>query len=155
MGKRDRYRENPDPECQRWGRNYRSFPGVAECVRLILARKANGTWADIVASELAENARENLAELIDTFRDHESDSVAMFIMMAIEMAAIPESVEFLSCVLQEANPLFVPYARRALLAIDTPASRAVLFRATQAEQSHAPVPADGPVSNAESSPPAQ
>lgn len=155
MGKRDRYREHPDPEYQRWGRTYRSFPGVAECVRLILTRKANGAWADIVASELAENARENMAELIDKFRDHESDPVAMFIMMAIEMAAIPESVEFLSCVLREANPLFVPYARRTLVAINTPASRAVLFRAAQAEQSHAPVPTARPVSNAESSPPVQ
>jgi hypothetical protein len=126
MGKRTRYRDHPDPEYQRWGRTYPRFPGVAECARLIRARKATGAWADIVAFELAENAREHLAELIDAFADP-TGNVAQYVMMALELAALPESVDFLSRVLREGDPRFVPYARRALEAINTRESRTALF----------------------------
>ncbi|HVX60778.1 MAG TPA: hypothetical protein VHC19_09255 [Pirellulales bacterium] len=129
MGKRDRYRDHPDPDYQEWGRVYRTFPGVPECIRLILARKATGAWADIVAYELAENARENLSELIDAFHGHISDGVALYVMMALEMAALAESVDFLSAVLQQGDPRFAPYARRALKAINTREARTALFRA--------------------------
>jgi hypothetical protein len=135
LGKRDRYRDHIDPEYQRWGRTYHSFPGVAECVRLILSRKATGAWADIVVYELAANANENLKELIDAFREHLSDAVAMYVMMALELAASPASVGFLSNVLQEGNPRFAPYAQRALQEIDTRDSRFALFRAPQPEGS--------------------
>lgn len=139
MGKRNRYRDHCDPEVQRWGRTYPRFPGVAECARLIRARKATGTWAYIVAEELAENASDCLEELIDTFRedmteDHNSDDVAMYVMMALDIAKLPASVEFLSEVLQEGDPRFTPYARSALEAIDTRESRTALFHATHAEQ---------------------
>lgn len=118
MAKRDRYRDHPDPDYQRWGRRYRSFPGVAECARLVLQHKATGAWADIVVQELAENARDNLAELIQAFHEHVSDGFARYVMMALEVAALPESVEFLSTVLQRGDARFVPYARRTLQAID-------------------------------------
>ena len=128
MGKRDRYRDHPDPEYQGWGRTYRSFPGVAECARLILQHKATGAWADIVVHELAANARDNLAELIQAFHEHASDRFGIYVMMALEIAALPESVEFLSSVLQRGDARFVPYARRALQAIDTQKSRSELRR---------------------------
>jgi hypothetical protein len=128
MGKRDRYRDHPDPEYQRWGRTYRSFPGVTECARLILERKATGAWADIVVHELAANAGDNLAELIEAFHDHASDDFGTYVMMALEIAALPESVEFLSSVMQQGDARYVPYARRALQAIDTRESRSELRR---------------------------
>ena len=133
MGRRNRYRDHVDPEYRRWGRTYRSFPGVEECSRLILDRKATGAWADIVAFELAENASEHLNKLIDSFRAHESDAVAVHVLMALEMAALPASVDFLSCVIRDGNPKFVPYAQRALRAIDTKESRSVLFNAMDVE----------------------
>ena len=129
MGKRTRYRDHPDPEFQRWGRTYPRFPGVAECVRLIRVRKATGTWADIVVYELAENAGDFLEELTNAFHEHTSDDVAMYVMMALEMAKLPESVEFLSKVLREGEARFTPYARRALQAINTRKSRTALFDA--------------------------
>ena len=58
MGRRRRALESSSPEYRRWRRKYPRYPGVAECARLIRARKAKGEWADIIASELAENARE-------------------------------------------------------------------------------------------------
>jgi hypothetical protein len=134
LGKRDRYRDHVDPEHQRWGRTYRSFPGVDECVRLILAGKARGAWADIIAAELAEHASEHLDEMIDAFRAHVSDMVALYMLMALEIAALPTSVEFLAEVLKSDDPQFVPYATRALLAIDSPASRAVLYQATRGKE---------------------
>ncbi len=130
MGKRDRYYDHVDPEYQRWSRTYRSFPGVDECVRLILNGKATGAWADIVVFEIAENASENLAGMIDIFRDHESDDVAVFILNALELAALPVSVPFLSDVLRERKAKFVPYAKRGLTAINTKESRTALFNAT-------------------------
>ena len=135
MGKRDRYRDHFDPEYKRWGRTYRSFPGVDECARLILDRKATGAWADIVAYELAENARDHLDELINAFHDHVSDDVAIYVLMALEMATLPASVDFLSRVLRDRNAKFLPYAERALKAIDTKESRIVLYNAMDAEQS--------------------
>lgn len=137
MGKRDRYCDHVDPEYRRWGRTYRSFPGVAECTRLILDRKATGAWADIVAYELAENAHDHLDELIRAFHDHESDGVAIYVLMAIEMAALPASVDFLSGVLREGNVKFITYAERALKAIDTKESRTAQFNAMDAEQNDA------------------
>lgn len=132
MTNRDRYRDHVDPEYRRWRRKYRRFPGVAECVRLIRDRKATRAWADIVAFELADNAIDHLNELIRAFRDHESDEVGLFVLMALEMAALPASVEFLSSVLRDGNVRFVPQARRALQAIDTRESRVALLNASEA-----------------------
>lgn len=138
MGKRDRYRDHPDPEYQRWGRTYRLFPGVTECARLILQRKATGAWADIVAHELAENASGNLESLIAAFREHAADGFGVYVMMALEMAALPESVEFLSAVLRQGDARYAPYAQRALQAIDTRESRSALRRFHQDIASHPP-----------------
>jgi hypothetical protein len=132
MGKRDPYRDHVDPEYRRWGRTYRSFPGVDECARLVRERKATGAWADIVAFELAENASDCLDELIDAFRVHESDDFALYVLMALEMAALPSSVDFLSAVLRDGNVTYMPYAERALNAIDTKESRTALFNAINA-----------------------
>lgn len=140
MEKRYRYRDHVDPEYRRWGRTYRSFPGVDECARLILDRKATGAWADIVAFELAENARDHLNELTNAFRVHESDDFALYVLMALEMAALPASVDFLSSVLRDGNVRFTPYARRALKVIDTKESRAALLNTMDAEQIGEPEP---------------
>jgi hypothetical protein len=56
-------------------------------------------------------------------------------MMALEMAAIPESVDFLSDVLQQGDLRFMSYARHALQAINTREARSALFHATHAKQS--------------------
>jgi hypothetical protein len=133
MGKRNRYRDHVDPEHQRWGRRYRSFPGVAECARLIRSGKARGAWADIIAFELAENAASCLAELIETFRNESGGDVRHYVMMALEIARLPPSVPFLAEVLREADPRFVPYAERALRAINTPEARTALWTAGQPE----------------------
>lgn len=129
MGKRNRYRDHIDPEYQRWGREYPSFPGVSECARLIRNRKARGAWADIIAYELAENAADCLPELIATFRTDPSESVQLHVMMALDIAHLPESVSFLAEVLNAGHPQFTPYAERALKAVDTPESHSALWKA--------------------------
>ncbi len=126
MGKRNRYRDHIDPEYQRWGRRYPRFPGVAECARLIRSRKARGAWADIIASELAENAAGCLAELIETFRNDSGSDVRFYVMMALDIAQVPASVPFLAEVLREADPRLIPFAQRALQRINTPEARAAL-----------------------------
>ena len=133
MGKRHRYRDHIDPEYQRWGRSYPRFPGVAECARLIRDGKARGSWADIIAHELAENAGECLAELMETFRTDASDKVRLYVLMALDIARLPKSVSFLAEVLQEGNPQFTPYALRALNGIDTPESRTAVWQVTHGQ----------------------
>jgi hypothetical protein len=133
MGKRTRYRDHIDPEHQRWGRKYPRFPGVAECARLIRAGKARGTWADIIAYELAENANLCLPDLIETFRSDSSEDVRLYLMMALETARLPESVPFLAEVLHDGNPRFTPYVERALRNINTPEARTVLWKAGRSE----------------------
>ena len=86
-----------------------------------------------MAHELATHARDHLDELIDAFHEHASDGFRINVMIALEMAALPESVEFLSSVLQQRETRFVPYALRTLKAIDTRESRSALRRF---EQSH-------------------
>ena len=134
MGKRERYRDHLDPEIQRWGRNYPRFPGVAECTRLIRAGKARGTWADMIVHELSENAADHLPEMIAAFRESNDEDVALYVIMALEIAKLPTSIKFLSEVMRERNSRFVPYAHRALVAIDTRESRKTLFDALHAEQ---------------------
>ncbi len=131
MGKRSQYRDHIDPEVRRWGRKYPRFPGVAECARLIRARKAKGTWADIIAGELAQNASLCLPELIDTFHTDSNEAVRLYVMMALETAKLPESVPFLAEVLQGGDPIFIPYAERALRTINTKEARTVLWKASQ------------------------
>jgi len=133
MGKRNRYRDHIDPEQQRWGQTYTRFPGVAECARLIRDGKARGSWADIIAHELAENAGECLTELVETFRTDSSESVRLYVMMALEIARLPESVPFLAEVVQGGNPLFTPYVLRALEGINTCESRTALWNATHGQ----------------------
>lgn len=135
MGKRDQYRKHCDPEVQRWIRRYPRFPGVAECVRLIQAGRATGTWADILVEELAENAADCLEELIAAFRSDIADestsgSVAMYVMMALDIALLPASIEFLAQVMREGHPKYIPFARNALQTINTRESRTALFLAT-------------------------
>lgn len=133
MGKRNRYRDHIDPEHRRWGRAYPRFPGVEECARLIRDGKARGAWAYIIAHELAENAAQCLPKLIETFRTDPSESVQLYVMMALDIAHLPESVSFLAEVLQEGNPHFISYAERALKSIDTPDARKVLWKALRAQ----------------------
>jgi hypothetical protein len=130
MSKRNVYRDHMDPEYQRWGRKYPRFPGIAECARLIRAGKAKGAWADIIAQELAEHAAACLAELIQTYRTDPSDGVRLYMMMALEIAQLPESVPFLIEVLHDGNPMFTRYAERALQSINTPEARTALWNAT-------------------------
>jgi hypothetical protein len=100
------YREHIDPECRRWGKKYPRFPGVAECARLIRSRKAKGAWADIIAHELAANAANCLPELIAAYREGSGDDVALYVMMALDIARPPEAVPFLAEVLLEGDNRF-------------------------------------------------
>jgi hypothetical protein len=134
MVKRNRYRGHVDPEYQRWGRRYPRFPGVAECASLIRDGKARGAWADIIAFELAENAGTCLAELIEAFRSDPGDDVRLYVMMALDIARVPESVPFLAEVLREADPRYLPYAERALRGINTPEARTAVRNAVTVEK---------------------
>ena len=138
MNKRVSYRDHVDPEYQRWGRKYPRFPGVVECVRLIRTGKARGAWADIIAFELAANAASCLKELIETFHTDPSNDVRLYVMMALDIARVPESVAFLAEVLQDRNPKFTPYAERALQGIDTPEARSAHWKATNCKPEAAP-----------------
>ncbi len=131
MGKRNRFRDDWDPEMRRWGQKYPRFPGVAECARLIRDGKAQGGRAEIIVYELAENAANCLPDLIETFRTDPNETVRQFIMMALEIARLPESVPFLAEVLQQGDEHYAPYAFRTLKAIDTRESRTALWRAAQ------------------------
>lgn len=137
MGKRNRYHDHVDPELQRWGRKYPRFPGVAECARLIRAGKARRSWADIIAHELAENAALCLPDLIAAFRTDPSQDVRMYVMMALDIARLPETVPFLAEVLQQDNPRFTPFALRALQGIDTWEARTVLWNIAHAQSASA------------------
>ena len=132
MAKRARYGDHVDPEHRRWGRKYPRFPGIAECVRLIRARKARGAWAEIIAYELAENASSCLPELIDAFRNDSKRDVRLYVMMALETARLPEAVPFLEEVLRAGDEVFASYAERALRGINTAEARAALWNATHA-----------------------
>ena len=138
MGRRTRYRDHIDPEYRRWGHKYSRFPGAGECANLIRTGKARGAWADIIASELSENAAHCLPDLIELFRSDSSDDVRLYVMMAVENAGLPEAVPFLADVLHAGNSRFTPYAERALRNINTPEARTVLWNATHSGPSTAP-----------------
>ena len=126
MSKRHRYHDHVDPEHQRWGRTYPGFPGVAECVRLVQSGKAEGAWIDLIVLDLAINASDCLVDLLETYRREESDRMRLIILMALELAALPDSIEFLSEVLRQGDPRLAPYALHGLKAIDSKASRRAL-----------------------------
>lgn len=130
MSKRNVYHDHIDPEYQRWGQKYPRFPGVAECMRLIRAGKAKGAWADIILWELAEHAAVCLPELIETYRNEPRGDVRLYVMMALEIAQLSESVPFLVGVLHDNDPNLTPYAERALKGINTPEARTALWQAT-------------------------
>lgn len=64
---------------------------------------------------------------MESFRTDPSESVRLYVMMTLDIARLPESIPFLAEVLQEGNPLFTPYALRALNGIDTRESRTALW----------------------------
>jgi hypothetical protein len=129
MGKRAGNGNRIDPEYQRWRRKYPRFPGVAEFARLIRDGKARRAWADIIHFELAKNASQCLPELVATYRTGPSEDVRLYVMMALEVASLSASIPSLAEVLQQGNPRFVPYAKRALHGINTPEARTVLWNA--------------------------
>jgi hypothetical protein len=135
MAKRARFHDHLDPAYQEWGRKYPRFPGVAECVLLINEHKVRGVVTDIIVFELAEHAGSCLPDLIQAFRDNPSGDVRMFVLMALEIARLPESVEFFGEVLRDGDPRYRPYALRALKDIDTRESRKLLWQATHQEPS--------------------
>src|SRR5215470_1393139 len=138
MAKFSDYRHHSDPVYRSWDRKYPRFPGVDECARLIRAGKARRAWADIIAYELAENANNCLPALIDTFRNDPGDHVRLYMMMALEIAGLPESVPFLAEVLRDDNPQFTPYAERTLRSINTREARTVLWQAGHPEPDTSP-----------------
>lgn len=123
------YRDHIDPEYRRWGEAYPRFPGVAECARLIRSRKAKGAWADIIVHELAANAADCLPELIAAYREGSSDDVLTYVMMALDIARLPESVPFLEEIVRRGDDRYTPYAKRALKSIDTREARTALWNA--------------------------
>jgi hypothetical protein len=123
-------RDHVDPEYQRWKRKYPRFPGVAELMRLIRTRKAKGSWADIIVNEMADHAKECMADLLETFRTDESEEVRLYIMMALDIARPPEAVPFLAEVLREGNPRYARYAESALRGINTREARTALWNIT-------------------------
>ena len=135
MGQRARFHDHLDPAYQEWGRKYPRFPGVAECVRLIHEHKARGVVTDIIVFELAEHAASCLPDLIQAFRDNPSGDVRMFLLMALEIARVPESVEFFAEILRDRDPQYQPYALRALKGIGTRESRTMLWQAPHQESS--------------------
>jgi hypothetical protein len=135
MAKRKRSTRYVDPEEERWERAYPRRPGVAECVRLIRAGKARGTWAENIVHELARKAAPSLPELIDAFRNDPGGDVRMYVMMALDIARPPGAVAFLAEVLREGDSEFARYAESALKGIDTRESRTALWRATHPETS--------------------
>jgi hypothetical protein len=66
--------------------------------------------------------------LIDTFRTDSNESVRLYVMMALEIAKLSESVPFLAEVLENGDPIFIPYAERALRTINTKEARTVLWK---------------------------
>jgi hypothetical protein len=102
-------------------------------VRLIRAGKARRAWADIIAEQLARNARDNLAELVEAFRSDRTARVRLFVLMALETAALPEAVPFLAEVLRGGDPALTPYAERGLRAIGTREARTALWNETHAD----------------------
>lgn len=117
------YTNHIDPEYRRWGRKYTRFPGVPECARLIQTGEATGAWADIIVGELAENAASNIDDFERLLRDGSRGDTALFVLMALEEARLPESVGLLSSVLDNGDSQCRDYALRALRAIDTKESR--------------------------------
>jgi hypothetical protein len=132
------YRYHPDPAYRSWGRKYPCLPGIDECVRLIRAGKARGAWADIIAHELAEKANDCLPALVDTFRSDSSDHVRLYVMMALEIAGLQESVPFLAEALRGGDPRFTSYAERALRTINTREARTALWKASHPEPDTSP-----------------
>jgi hypothetical protein len=120
-------RNHPDLEYRRFRQKYPRFPGVAECVRLIKARKARRAWADFIVLELAEHASACWQELLETFFNEPHGDVRLYIMMALEEASLPQTVPFLAEVLDDGDERLVPYAVRALKSINTPESRKELW----------------------------
>jgi hypothetical protein len=132
MGKRAQFQDHVDPEYRRWAKDYPRFPGVGECVRLICAHKAKGSWADIIAHELADNAVECSPELISAYRNATTDDVRLYVMMALDIARAPETVPFLSNVLLEGDANDAAYAERTLRGIGTREARSALWDAKHA-----------------------
>ena len=138
MAKFSDYRHHRDPVYQRWRRKYPRFPGIDECARLIDAGKAQRAWADIIVYELAENANNCLLLLIDAFRNDSSDDVRLYVMMALEIAGLQESVPFLVEVLRGVDPRFIPYAARTPHSINTQVACAALWKAGHPEPDTSP-----------------
>ncbi len=124
--RRKTLRELIDPEYLRWLQKYPRFPGVSECVRLILEGKARGSWAEIIHRELVEHAEECCDDLVTAFRA--DDVVATYVLHVLEDAKLPRSVPFLAEVLGHPDPTFAVIAERVLEQIDTRESRIVLFQ---------------------------
>lgn len=120
-------RDYIDPELLRWERKYPRFPGVAECVRLICSGMAHGVWADIIGAELVEHAAECLDELIAAYRDAPDSHLRFYVLMALEIALVPESVPFLVDVLRAEGQRDAEYARRTLAAIGAREARVARF----------------------------
>lgn len=127
MPKRDRL--PGDLPSDRWERKYPRFPGVAECLRLIRAGKARGEWADIIEHQLAANAGRCLDELAEGWRTDPDERVRLYILMALDIARIPESVPFLAEVLRGSDERCAYYAEEALKGINTREARTALWQA--------------------------
>lgn len=116
-----------DPEFERWKRKYPDFPTLLECERLVLLVNAKGLWIDLIVEGIAARAEFLFIELVDSDERNVEYRFSLLILMALELAAIPESVAFLVDVAMSAGADRSRWARSALVSIDTRESRTALF----------------------------
>lgn len=120
-----------DPEEERWRKKYPHFPGVQKCVELLRSSNVNGTWVDIICSELHNHAAESFSELAAAMDAEENERVRILLLAALAEAGLPEAIPILSENLQSTQESLRYWAEYGLEKVGTKEARAILWNYRQ------------------------
>ena len=120
-----------DPEAERWRRKYPHFPGVQKCAELLRSPNVNGTWVDIICSELQDHAAENFSELASAIGAEENEQVRILLLAALAEAGLPEAIPTLAENLHSSQESLRNWAEFGLEKIGTKEARGILWNYRQ------------------------
>jgi hypothetical protein len=127
---------HPDPEYERYRRNYPTFPGVQTCLDLLQRRNVTGGYWDAVYTDLVKHAPQVVLELIQAGRDDANTNVRWVILEILGRVQATEALSLFNDYVTADNESIREWAARGLAALDTKVARRKLWEVRNAIQNN-------------------
>jgi len=121
--------DHVDPVARQWYQRFSKQPSIEDCLTVLRQGNLQGGLSDWIGWELTDHAKDSPCEVIDAVGKCEEDYSRICLLMAIEIAVIPEALSLFAEILHSEIEPERECAIRGLQALNSKAARTVLFEA--------------------------